>query len=125
MRYLLDTHILLWWLADDPQLKNKFRKVIADPDVQIYVSSVSVWEVEIKRSLNKLTAPNNLLAMIESNQFIELAMHFSHAEKIKDLPNIHQDPFDRLLIAQSLCENLIFLSEDKIIKKYKMISFLK
>jgi PIN domain nuclease of toxin-antitoxin system len=73
----------------------------------------------IKKSLGKLHAPDNILALIEKNDFSELSVTFQHAHKTKSLPTIHNDPFDRLLIAQSICERLVLLTADENIKKYK------
>jgi len=121
--YLIDTHILLWWLADDKKLAKKIRSLIAKPDNHILVSSVSIWEIVIKKSLNKLKAPDNIKEILDKNDFKLLSMTIDHALYVEHLPIIHNDPFDRLLIAQCVVENLIFVTADKIIPKYKVNCF--
>lgn len=117
-RYLLDTHILLWWLANDKKLAKKTRDIIAKPTNNIVVSTVSIWEIIIKKSLNKLTAPDNLKEVIISNDFGILSITADHALYLEKLPKIHNDPFDRLLIAQSIVEKVTFITADEIIPKY-------
>lgn len=118
--YLLDTHILLWWLSDDKKLSGRVRSVISDPDNHVWVSAVSVWEVIIKKSLKKLKAPDNLLESLESNNFELLSMTVDHAIYLEHLPLIHHDPFDRLLIAQCVVEDLVLITNDKIMPKYRV-----
>lgn len=121
--YLIDTHILLWWLSDDKKLSKKISALIADPDNHILVSAVSAWEIAIKKSLDKLKAPDNLKEILKKNGFELLSITIDHALEIEQLPKIHNDPFDRLLIAQCKVENLIFVTIDKIIPKYKINCF--
>lgn len=116
--YLLDTHILVWWLFDDKQLDKKIKDIINDENNQIYVSSITIWEIILKKSLKKLKAPDNLLEILESNNFEFLSMIPEHAIYVEHLPKIHKDPFDRLLIAQCIMENLTFITKDNMIKKY-------
>ena len=118
--YLIDTHILLWWLSDDKKLTKKVRDLIADPENYISVSTVSLWEIVIKKSLGKLKAPKNLKEIIEDSNIEFLTMSEDHALYVEHLPNIHHDPFDRLLIAQCIVEDLVFVTTDKIIPKYKI-----
>lgn len=124
MNYLIDTHILLWWLANSKQMKIKTRKILENPENQIFVSSVSVWEIIIKKSLKKLQAPSNLVEMIHHNEFDELPVRFYHAEALEKLQKHHHDPFDRLLIAQSISENLAFISADSQMQKYKTLRLI-
>lgn len=121
--YLLDTHILLWWLADDEKLTQGVRKLVSDPNNNIIVSAVSIWEVVIKKSLNKLDAPDDLIAILEGNNIEILPMTADHAMLVGCLPLIHSDPFDRLLIAQCMFEDLIFVTHDGIIPKYNIECF--
>lgn len=122
-RCLLDTHIILWWLSDDKKLDKKIRDIITDSRNNILVSSVSVWEIVIKKSLNKLTIPDNFIETLQANNFNFLPMLPSHALEVQRLPSIHTDPFDRLLIAQCIVEDLIFVTTDSIICKYKIDCF--
>lgn len=119
-RYLLDTHILLWWLYDDPKLSEAHKTVIANPENSIYVSAASIWEIEIKRNLGKLTVDETYLQAIEEDGFIMLDIKAEHPMQLRSLPDIHHDPFDRMLIAQSMCEKLTLLSADSRIKQYQI-----
>jgi PIN domain nuclease of toxin-antitoxin system len=118
MSFLLDTHILLWWLEDDPTLSAEAKTTIQNPDNFIFVSAASVWEMSIKKSLGKLKIPNNLLEVIEENEFQVLAVTAEHGLKVGELPYHHKDPFDRILIAQALHEGFTIISRDGKFKLY-------
>ena len=118
MRYLLDTHTLLWWLSDKNKLNSAELKVLNDSDTTIFLSSVVIWEISVKSSLNKLDIPINYFKELEKSSFVPLPISHKHALKIAKLPHIHHDPFDRLLIAQAQIEKLALLTQDRIIKKY-------
>jgi PIN domain nuclease of toxin-antitoxin system len=120
MRLLLDTHVLLWWLANNPRLSAYARTVIADSDNQVFVSAVSAWEIEIKRAIGKLEAPEDLLGAIAANDFERLDIKIEHSLRLRELPLHHNDPFDRTLIAQALYEDLTLLSGDKKIAFYEV-----
>lgn len=122
-RYLLDTHILIWWLYDVPQLNVSMRNIIANENNDIIVSVASVWEIEIKRNLGKLVIDENYFNAIEENGFTLLPIFASHTLAIRTLPDIHKDPFDRILIAQAKCEQLILLTQDSIIPRYPVKTF--
>jgi PIN domain nuclease of toxin-antitoxin system len=111
-RLLLDTHALLWWLADDPALSRRARDAIAEPANEPIVSAASVWEIAIKRSLGKLTAPEDLPKLISEQGFGWLAVEAAHAWHVRELPAHHRDPFDRILIAQALVERLPIVTND-------------
>src|SRR6185312_2688952 len=112
MRLLLDTHIYLWWLEDDSQLSKKARLLITNANA-VYVSSVSIWEMSIKQGLGKLAVDiNSLVLAIEMNSFLELPVSAQHAVVTSQLPLLHRDPFDRMLIAQAMYEPLQFLTAD-------------
>ena len=113
MKLLLDTHTLLWWLANDSRLSPRVRKFIANADNQVAVSSVSAWEISIKQALGKLEVDLELLLLeIEKNGFTLLQVSFEHGLRAGSLPCHHRDPFDRMLIAQSQCEGLHLVSID-------------
>ncbi len=112
MRLLLDTHVLLWWLADDPSLGEEARAGISDATSSVFVSAATVWEVSIKQALGKLEAPSDLLRQIELNRFEPLSMTVSHAYTAGALPRHHDDPFDRMLVAQAMIEDLTLLTRD-------------
>ena len=117
-KVLLDTHVLLWWLADHPKLGEKSRKIITDERNDIFVSAVSIWEIAIKKNKGLLKAPDNIDAIVEDEGFSKLAISLFHGEQAGSLENIHRDPFDRMLIAQAQAEGLELLTADKTIPKY-------
>ena len=122
MKYLLDTHAFLWWVADDPQLSSTAKEIIADPDNKIYFSIVSAWEIIIKSGTGNLSLPEPpemyIPSRLISNQFETLSILLNHILQISRLETFHKDPFDRLLIAQSLIEDLPLISIDTLITKY-------
>ena len=117
MRLLLDTHVLLWWLADDPALSKSARKLIAN-EPEVFASAASAWEIAIKRALGKLEAPENLLGALEASGIQRLPIDFEHAALAGALPRHHDDPFDRMLVAQAQREGLTLLSSDARISHY-------
>ncbi|HZQ27964.1 MAG TPA: type II toxin-antitoxin system VapC family toxin [Acidimicrobiales bacterium] len=120
MRLLLDTHILLWWLADDPSLPARARDSISDPGTEVLVSAATVWEIAIKRASGKLDAPDDLLEALEANAFDTLAITAAHALAAGELPAHHADPFDRMLIAQAQAETLTLVSVDARLGDYEV-----
>ncbi len=112
MRLLLDTHVVLWWLADDRRLGDDHRALIADASNIVLVSAMTVAEIAIKTSLGKLDAPDDLLPTLEAGGFDELTFKSRHAEVLRSLPWHHRDPFDRMLIAQAIAEQLTVLTAD-------------
>lgn len=118
MRLLIDTHIFLWWLKNSRQLSNKARELITHAD-EVFVSSASIWEISIKIKLNKITVNlDELINAIEENGFIELPITVKHTATVNQLKDLHRDPFDRMLIAQTISEPLRFLTSDKTLKGY-------
>jgi PIN domain nuclease of toxin-antitoxin system len=115
---LLDTHALLWWLADARDLEPAAREAIGDPETLVYVSAVSVWEIVIKKALGKLEVPDDLPAVVEAEPFQHLDITIEHAFKVSELPMHHSDPFDRLLIAQCLVDGLTLVTHDADIARY-------
>ncbi len=112
MNLLLDTHVLLWWLSDDKMLGAKARAAIANPDVQVFVSAASAWEISIKMTLGKLDAPENLEEALDTSGFTPLPITIDHALAAGRLPEHHRDPFDRMLIAQAQLERLTLVTHD-------------
>jgi PIN domain nuclease of toxin-antitoxin system len=119
MRLLLDTHVLLWWLADDRKLAKDARVIIANPDNDVLVSSASLWEIAIKVALGRLEIElDDLEEAISRNGFRSLPIGFRHALIAGRLPNLHRDPFDRMLIAQASVEELRVVSHDRVFERY-------
>jgi len=117
-RLLLDTHVLLWWLADDEALGSEAREIISDGMNEVYVSAASTWEISIKRALGKLEAPDDMDAIVEKERFLKLPITLYHGQMAGQLPPCHKDPFDRLLIAQAIREQMTLLSSDDMFSKY-------
>jgi PIN domain nuclease of toxin-antitoxin system len=102
MTLLLDTHVLLWWLCHPGQLSRHAKKAIQDGSNRVYVSAAVAWEIAIKKSLGKLSVPDDLEEMMDANRFITLPITIPHALAVLTLPDHHRDPFDRMLVAQAM-----------------------
>ena len=123
MRLLLDTHVLLWWLADDRKLAKPAREIIGNPNNEGHVSSASVWEAEIKAALGRLEIELDALEdAIVRNGFRQLPIGFRHALTAGRLPPVHRDPFDRMLVAQASVEELRVVSHDRVFERYGLSS---
>ncbi len=118
MKLLLDTHILLWWLAGDDALPHPAGEAIADGDTAVIVSAASAWEISIKRAAGKLDAPDDLLDACAANGFDTLAITAAHALAAGALPLHHNDPFDRMLIAQARSDDLTVVTVDPRFSEY-------
>jgi PIN domain nuclease of toxin-antitoxin system len=118
VRILLDTHMVIWWLDDDPALPEATRAALADPRDEVLVSSISLAEISIKSSLGKLRAPWIPDALLEENGLSVLPFSTDHARRLVDLPHHHRDPFDRMLVAQALHDDLVFASVDPQVRAY-------
>ena len=119
-RLLLDTHALLWWLSDDAQLGEETRRAISNPRNQVYISAASTWEISIKKTIGKLSAPDDMDSIVEDEGFDKLPITLFHGEQAGLLPEHHKDPFDRMLIAQAQAEGLIIVTNDKKIARYSI-----
>jgi len=122
MKYLLDTHVLLWWLTAPEKIKKKAREIISDKSNVIFVSSASFWEIAIKQSVGKLTLPHNLLEATLAESFKFLPVMPEEGLGVADLPFLHTDPFDRLLIIQAKLNDLILITHDENIINYPVIT---
>ena len=120
---LFDTHILLWAFNDDQRLPAKVREVLSNPEQVVLVSAVSIWEMSIKRSIGKLKLPDDFFNTLPKIKFEQLNINFTHAKSVLNLPLIHQDPFDRMLIAQANVEHLTLVTVDKDILRYDVAVF--
>jgi PIN domain nuclease of toxin-antitoxin system len=121
VRLLVDTHLLLWAVASSSQLPRVARTLIEDPDNEVYYSAASIWEIAIKSALRRkdfrVDVPA-LLAALPRMDFLELPVTGAHAAQVVKLANVHRDPFDRLLIAQSVVEPLTLLTNDALLARY-------
>ena len=117
MSYLLDTHILLWWLFNDPKLNQECRDIISNPNHHILVSSASAWEISTKYRIGKLPEAKPLLDkyhdILQQAKFQEIIITSAHALRAGSLPILHRDPFDRMLMAQAELENLPIITYDR------------
>jgi len=123
MDLLLDTHSLIWFLNGDEKLSDKVKIAIEDSNNSKIVSIASIWEIAIKISLDKFRFPKgfkHFLDMVEENGLEILPITFEHAMVLSTLEFIHRDPFDRLLIAQCMADNLILATKDDNIKRYNI-----
>ena len=118
MRVLLDTHLFIWAIVADRRLSAARRRLIESADA-VHVSSASIWEISIKATLGRIDLdPLEAAAAIADSGFVELPVRSAHAARVAQLPVLHKDPFDRLLIAQALCEPLILLTADATLPDY-------
>ena len=115
---LLDTHILLWWLEDNPLLNQKARTAIRNGRNLVFVSAATTWEASIKKALGKLKVPKDLDIIIKDERFLHLPISLYHGQIAGQLPSIHRDPFDRMLVAQAQAEDMVLVTGDKNIMKY-------
>ena len=118
MRLLLDTHVLLWWLGADPALSETASALIRDPANVVFLSAVSHWEIGLKQSLGKLRLPAAFEEKLAEESFENLPLTASQARRVAQLPWHHRDPFDRMLVAQALTENLTLLTADAAVAAY-------
>lgn len=119
---LLDTHALLWWLLDDPQLSAVARAAISEARRRICVSAATAWEIAIKHQLGKLPLASdivdNLDAYLRKERFEVLSINLAHALTAGKLPGPHRDPFDRMLMAQATGEGMLLISNDQVFREY-------
>ncbi|MFZ2202179.1 MAG: type II toxin-antitoxin system VapC family toxin [Microgenomates group bacterium] len=118
MNYLLDTHVLLWWVENSPKLDSRFRSIIANPNNNIFVSIATYWEIAIKLTIKKIRLKVPLTKLIEQSDTQLLPIDIKHLTSLLKLPFLHHDPFDRILISQAKSERFTLLSQDQKIKAY-------
>lgn len=122
MSYLLDTHVLLWFLFDKEQLSDEVSRIIENEN-KLYLSIASLWEIAIKQSIGKLSISKTILQIEEQckkSDIIILPIQPIHCEKIKELDKIHNDPFDRIIISQAIIDGMTILTKDNNIQKYRV-----
>ncbi len=122
MKALIDTHVFLWWITDDRRISLTAEEIIEDGNNDLYFSSASCWEIAIKSNLGRIVLPDKPVSFIASqlstNSIQALPIHVVHALNIINLPDIHKDPFDRMLISQAQMEKLPIITSDVVIDKY-------
>lgn len=118
MSLLLDTHVLLWIAAGEDMLAHEAKAAIEDGRRLVFVSAASAWEIAIKSRLGKLDAPTDYMAMLQHYRFLPLDVTSQHALAVRELPDLHRDPFDRLLVAQARAERLTVVTRDRAIQRY-------
>ena len=122
MNALLDTHTFLWWVMDAPQLSETAKAFIANPDNQLFFSVAGAWEIIIKVGTGKLSIPEEpdsyLNSRITDNRFEILQIELSHVLQVAKLPDLHRDPFDRIIIAQSQVTGMPILTINRLIVQY-------
>ncbi|MGW4838640.1 type II toxin-antitoxin system VapC family toxin [Streptomyces globisporus] len=117
MRLLLDTHVILWWLADSDELSDRVKDLL-DTEPSVHISAVSAWEIAIKQSMGKLDGPEDLAERVRDSQFTALPITAGHGVRAGRLPALHRDPFDRILVAQAQTEGMTVVTRDKWIPQY-------
>ena len=118
MNLLLDTHVVIWCFENNKRLKRSAREAIIDGNNTVFVSAVSTWELAIKAALGKISTPDDFESQQARCDFRSLSISIQHTLAVKDLPNHHRDPFDRLLAAQALSESLTLVTHDPTIWSY-------
>ncbi|MGI5213078.1 type II toxin-antitoxin system VapC family toxin [Plantactinospora sp. CA-290183] len=119
MSLLLDTHVVLWWLTDDPTLADDVKERL-DHEPDVYVSAATIWEIAIKQAIGKLKEPADLPERVRYSGFRELPVRSDHVIVAGRLPMIHRDLFDRILVAQARCEDLTLVSRDPEVQRYEV-----
>ena len=124
MKYLLDTHAFLWFILDDKRISANAKSIIKDSKNEIFFSAASAWEMAIKIKLNRLKIKSDLepfiIEQLQANNIVPLSITISHSLYTERLPQLHKDPFDRLMIAQSIVEDLPLITKDQDIRKYNL-----
>jgi len=118
MKVMLDTHVLLWWLHDDPVLSERTRRIIANSKNAVFVSAAAIWEIRIKHALGKLRIPPDFREVLANQPFLFLDITVDHAHAVGNLPDHHRDPFDRMMVAQADAERLTIITRDDKVKQY-------
>jgi PIN domain nuclease of toxin-antitoxin system len=118
VKVLLDTHVFLWWNGNPEMILPPLRAAIANPGNEIFVSAASVWEVAIKRALGKLDFAGSVVEAVTGHRFLLLPITGEAAEQAGALPRHHDDPFDRLLVAQAVLEDLVLGTQDPKLRSY-------
>ena len=122
MKLLMDSHVFVWWLTQPERLTREAVEALSDGTNEAYFSAASIWELGLKMARGKLRLPPNFVELLRAEGFEPLAVTVAHAETSIALPALHADPFDRLLIAQAIAEELVFVTHDEILWRYPVSS---
>jgi PIN domain nuclease of toxin-antitoxin system len=126
--YLLDTHAFLWWVGEPERLPGKLIERLSEKEAALYLSVASCWEIQIKAGLGRLQMREDLETIVkretDNNALQILPILFGHTLCLKELPPLHRDPFDRMLVAQAIDESLVFVSRDPAIAKYPRVDIV-
>jgi len=120
MRFLVDSHVLVWWLSEPQRLSPVAREVMEDASNELFLSVGSVWEIELKRAKGRLEMPAGYLDHLKAEGFRVLSIEDGHVCAASALPEHHSDPFDRLIVAQAQQEGLVLLSRDSQLARYRV-----
>lgn len=120
MKYLLDTHVFIWWMEENKKLPAEIKSIIDDSFNNIFISVITPWEIVIKIKTKKLKVPKNYASYVINGIFKLLPIEISHVLGVERLPLFHKDPFDRMLIAQAKVEDLTLITSDQKFKKYDL-----
>lgn len=118
MKLLLDTHALIWSIQTPERLSARAREALVDPDATLFVSSASAWEISVKRGLGRLKFPSVTREMLTLVRMQPLSITITHADEVRALPDLHKDPFDRMLVAQARVEGCVLVSRDPLVRAY-------
>lgn len=124
MKVLLDTHVFIWWVRNSARLGKQARALILKQQTQVWVSCASIWEISIKAGLGRLDMSDAIVdelpRELEKSGFRALGVNLDHALAVRELPLHHKDPFDRMLIAQAQCEDLMLMTSDPWVRAYNV-----
>ena len=123
--FLIDTHVFIWSLDNPAKISPEALDVIKDASNNIYVSAAVTWEITIKRSKGALDFIGDIVQQLYAQSFLPLSITHQHASALEQLPPIHNDPFDRIIIAQAIVESMVLVTRDKTIAKYPDIKLLR
>lgn len=118
MKVLADTHVGVCWLAEPERLEPRAREILADPGTRVFFSTASLWEIELKLAKGKLDIPDDYWDLLRAEGFEELPVRVDHVLALRQLPAVHADPFDRMLVAQARVEGLVLASRYEIMAGY-------
>lgn len=120
MRYLIDTHVLVWFVSEPKRLTEEMHDALRDFDNEVWVSAATFWEIAMNRSRGRMTFHGKMSESLRVASFLELPVRGAHYEAAVALPEIHKDPFDRLLVAQALVEGLTLVTHDRMLAAYNV-----